>query len=193
MTGEGAAASTGPVLLEVQDLAVEFDTYGGTVQAVRGVSFSVDSGQTLAIVGESGCGKSVTVQSMMGLTPMPPGRITAGSARLRGTEIVGQTMVDGREIRGSDIGMIFQDPMTSLNPTMTIGDQIAEPLQVHRGYSYRKAFARAIELLDMSRIPEAARRARQLQAPGLFRPRRAAAISPGANRSRAITPENVPA
>lgn len=148
-------------LLEVEGLQVEFDTYGGTVLAVRGVDFSVDSGRTLAIVGESGCGKSVTVQSMMGLIPMPPGRITGGSARLRGHEILGRDIINGRDIRGSQIGMIFQDPMTSLNPTMTIGDQIAEPLQVHRGLTYRKAFSRAIELLEMSRIPAAARRARQ--------------------------------
>ncbi|MCB1670508.1 MAG: ABC transporter ATP-binding protein [Gammaproteobacteria bacterium] len=155
-------STTGQVpLLAVQDLAVEFATYGGTVQAVRGVSFDVEAGQTLAIVGESGCGKSVTVQSIMGLTPIPPGRIRSGSARLRGREILGQSMVDGREIRGAEIGMIFQDPMTSLNPTMCIGDQIAEPLQVHRGYAYRKAFNRAIELLELSRIPEAAWRARQ--------------------------------
>ncbi len=148
-------------LLVVEDLGVEFDTYGGTVQAVRGVSFSVAAGETLAIVGESGCGKSVTVQSMMGLIPIPPGRITAGSARLRGREILGRVLIDGKDIRGSEIGMIFQDPMTSLNPTMTIGDQIAEPLQVHRGYSHSRAFKRAIELLELSRIPEAARRARQ--------------------------------
>ena len=152
-------SASAPMLLEVEDLAVEFDTYGGTVQAVRGVSFSVDSGHTLAIVGESGCGKSVTVQSMMGLIPMPPGRITGGSARLRGTEILGRSIIGGKDIRGSEIGMIFQDPMTSLNPTMTIGDQIAEPLQVHRGYSYRKAFERAVELLDLSKIPEARKRA----------------------------------
>jgi len=148
-------------LLVVEDLGVEFDTYGGTVQAVRGVSFSVAAGETLAIVGESGCGKSVTVQSMMGLIPIPPGRITTGSARLRGREILGRVLIDGKDIRGSEIGMIFQDPMTSLNPTMTIGDQIAEPLQVHRGYSHSRAFKRAIELLELSRIPEAARRARQ--------------------------------
>ena len=148
-------------LLQVEDLVVEFDTYGGTVQAVRGVGFSVHSGKTLAIVGESGCGKSVMVQSIMGLIPMPPGRIMAGSAKLRGTEILGANIIDGKDIRGSEIGMIFQDPMTSLNPTMTIGDQIAEPLQVHRGYSYRQAFKRAIELLEMTRIPEAAKRARQ--------------------------------
>ena len=148
-------------LLQVQDLAVEFNTYGGIVQAVRGVNFSVEAGETLAIVGESGCGKSVTVQAMMGLIPMPPGRITSGSAKLRGHEILGRTQVNGKEIRGAEIGMIFQDPMTSLNPTMTIGRQIAEPLQVHRGYSARQAFARAIELLEMTRIPEAAKRAQQ--------------------------------
>ncbi len=148
-------------LLKVEGLEVEFDTYGGIVQAVRGVNFSIEANETLAIVGESGCGKSVTVQSMIGLIPMPPGRIKAGSARLRGREILGREVIDGKVIRGSEIGMIFQDPMTSLNPTMTIGDQIAEPLQVHRGYSYRQAFSRAIELLEMSKIPEAKDRARQ--------------------------------
>jgi oligopeptide/dipeptide ABC transporter ATP-binding protein len=148
-------------LLQVENLCVEFDTYGGTVQAVRGVSFKVEAGQTLAIVGESGCGKSVTVQSLMGLIPMPPGRITAGSARLRGTEILGRTEIDGREFRGREIGMIFQDPMTSLNPTMTIGEQIAETLEVHRGWRRKRAVARAVELLEMARIPEAAHRARQ--------------------------------
>ena len=148
-------------LLEVSNLHVEFDTYGGTVKAVRGVDFHVDAGKTLAIVGESGCGKSVTVQAMMGLIPMPPGRITQGSARLRGQEILGRSTVDGREVRGAQIGMIFQDPMSSLNPTMSIGDQIAEPLLVHRGYSAAQARARAVELLEMVRIPEAARRAKQ--------------------------------
>lgn len=152
---------TAPALLKVEDLAVEFDTYGGIVQAVRGVSFSVEQGKTLAIVGESGCGKSVTVQSMMGLIPMPPGRITSGSAKLRGFEVLGRNRIEGKEIRGAEIGMIFQDPMTSLNPTMTIGDQIAEPLQVHRGYSYRDAFNEAIRLLGVSKIPEAAKRAKQ--------------------------------
>jgi len=150
-----------PPLLELKNLAVEFDTYGGTVQAVRGVNFTIERGKTLAIVGESGCGKSVMVQAMMGLIPMPPGRITAGSAKLRGIEVLGRNTIDGREIRGAEIGMIFQDPMTSLNPTMTIGDQIAEPLQVHRGYSHRQAFAEAIQLLELSKIPEAAKRARQ--------------------------------
>ena len=148
-------------LLDVRNLAVEFDTYGGTVQAVRGVSFGVGQGETLAIVGESGCGKSVTVQSVMGLIPMPPGRITAGEALLRGHNILGNPFVNGEDIRGAEIGMIFQDPMTSLNPTMTIGAQIAETLEVHRGQTRRQAFSRAIELLEMSRIPEAAKRAKQ--------------------------------
>ena len=148
-------------ILEVDDLQVEFDTYGGIVQAVRGVSFKVAPGETLAIVGESGCGKSVTVQSMMGLIPMPPGRITGGRARLRGADILGRKTIDGKDIRGREIGMIFQDPMSSLNPTMSIGLQIAEPLEVHKGYSRKKAFARAVELLDMTRIPEAAKRAKQ--------------------------------
>ena len=148
-------------LLEVNDLKVEFDTYGGTVQAVRGLSFSLDRGQTLAIVGESGCGKSVTVQSIMGLIPMPPGRITSGTALLDGVDVIAGKKIEGKEIRGRLVGMIFQDPMTSLNPTMTIGDQVAETLQVHQGMSHRQAFARAIELIDMTRIPEAAKRARQ--------------------------------
>ena len=148
-------------LLQVNDLRVEFDTYGGTVQAVRGISFSLERGKTLAIVGESGCGKSVTVQSIMGLIPMPPGRITSGTALLDGVDVIAEKKIDGKDIRGRLVGMVFQDPMTSLNPTMTIGDQIAETLQVHQGMSHRKAFARAIELIEMTRIPEAAKRARQ--------------------------------
>ena len=148
-------------LLEVRDLRVEFATYGGTVHAVRGVSFSLERGKTLAIVGESGCGKSVTVQSIMGLIPMPPGRIVSGSAKLGGHEVLHDQRIDGKDVRGRLVGMIFQDPMTSLNPTMTIGDQIAETLQVHRGYSHRRALARAVELIDMTRIPDAAKRARQ--------------------------------
>lgn len=148
-------------LLQVDNLHVDFQTYGGVVQAVRGVSFDVQGGQTLAIVGESGCGKSVTVQSLMGLIPMPPGRIHQGSATLRGKDILASKFIDGDDIRGREISMIFQDPMTSLNPTMNIGSQIAETLEVHRGYSKTQAFNRAIQLLDMSKIPEAAKRAKQ--------------------------------
>ena len=160
-----AAAGTGadapPALLEVRDLHVKFATFGGTVHAVRGVSFDVHAGKTLAIVGESGCGKSVTVQSVMGLIPMPPGRITGGTARLRGHDVLASKLIDGEDIRGSQVGMIFQDPMTSLNPTMRIGDQIAETLEVHRGMSRRQARARAVELLAMTRINAPASRARQ--------------------------------
>jgi oligopeptide/dipeptide ABC transporter ATP-binding protein len=149
----------GRPVLEVQDLHVEFDTYGGIVKAVRGASFSVAKGKTLAIVGESGCGKSVSVQSIMGLIPMPPGRITRGVALLDGIDIIRQKVVDGDDVRGNRIGMIFQDPMSSLNPTMKVGDQIAETLQVHRGFSAQQARARAVELLTMTNIPEAERRA----------------------------------
>jgi oligopeptide/dipeptide ABC transporter ATP-binding protein len=148
-------------ILDVADLHVEFDTYGGVVKAVRGASFSVHAGKTLAIVGESGCGKSVSVQSILGLTPMPPGRITRGTALLDGVDVIRQKIVDGKDIRGNRVGMIFQDPMSALNPTMRVGDQIAETLQVHRGYSKRQAFDRAVDVLEQANIPEAEKRARQ--------------------------------
>lgn len=154
-------SSATQALLQVRDLHVEFDTFGGVVKAVRGVNFDVEAGKTLAIVGESGCGKSVTVQSIMGLIPMPPGRITKGTAEFRGQNILGRTQLDGLELRGSQIGMIFQDPMTSLNPTMKIGEQIAETLQVHRGANKTDALIRAQELLSLTRIPEPEQRANQ--------------------------------
>ena len=156
-----AATMSDRELLAVRDLHVEFDTYGGVVKAVRGVSFTVRAGKTLAIVGESGCGKSVTVQSIMGLTPMPPGRITQGVALLDGVDIIKQKIVNGEDVRGARAGMIFQDPMSSLNPTMKVGDQIAETLQVHRGFTHRQAYARAVELLGRMGIPEASERAKQ--------------------------------
>ena len=152
---------TAPPVLDVADLHVEFDTFGGIVKAVRGASFAVHAGKTLAIVGESGCGKSVSVQSIMGLIPMPPGRITRGTALLDGVDIIRQKIVNGQDVRGNRVGMIFQDPMSALNPTMRVGDQIAETLQVHRGYSKRKAFDRAVEVLTLANIPEAEKRARQ--------------------------------
>ena len=148
-------------ILEVDNLSVEFATYGGTVKAVRGVSFHVNRGEILAIVGESGCGKSVTVQAIMGIIPMPPGKITGGSARLNGKDILGLPAKQANQFRGVEIGMIFQDPMTSLNPTMTIGDQISETLMVHRGLSYKDASALAVQLLDKTKIAEAAKRAKQ--------------------------------
>jgi oligopeptide/dipeptide ABC transporter ATP-binding protein len=142
-------------LLEIRDLRVEFGTYGGVVKAVRGVSLSLERGRTLAIVGESGCGKSVTVQAAMGLIPTPPGRITGGSVRFGGKELVGVGPAEANRIRGKEIGMIFQDPMTSLNPTMKVGPQITEALRYHEGISGAAARERAIELLQRVQIPEA--------------------------------------
>jgi oligopeptide/dipeptide ABC transporter ATP-binding protein len=148
-------------ILKVEDLRVEFDTYGGIVKAVRGVSFSVERGKTLAIVGESGCGKSVSVQALMGLIPSPPGRVTSGSVLLNGRQILGLEPKEANKIRGKEIGMIFQDPMTSLNPTMTVGKQIAETLRIHEGLSYDEGRKRAISLLEQVQIPEAHKRVDQ--------------------------------
>lgn len=154
------------VVLRVKDLRVEFDTFGGVVQAVRGASFDLRRGKTLAIVGESGSGKSVTVQTLMGLIPIPPGRITSGSVLLEGREVIGEALLRSNRIRGREIGMIFQDPMTSLNPTLTVGEQIAETLRVHRAMPARDARRRALELLEQVRIPDA--RARIDQYPFQF-------------------------
>lgn len=148
-------------LLEVQDLTVDFHTHGGTVQAVRGVSFSVARGETLAIVGESGCGKSVSMQALLGLIPMPPGVIRHGSAQLVDTALLPHCPATLNAVRGRRVGMIFQDPMSALNPTMRIGDQIAETLRIHQGLSRSAAAQRAVALLEEVRIPEAATRARQ--------------------------------
>lgn len=147
--------------LQVSNLQVEFDTHGGVVQAVRGVSFEVNRSETLAIVGESGCGKSVTMMSVMGLIPMPPGRIVAGSAKLNGREMLGLSAAALNKIRGAEIGMIFQDPMSALNPTMKVGEQIAETLMIHRGLSHREGVRKAVELLDRTKMPEAQKRAQQ--------------------------------
>jgi oligopeptide/dipeptide ABC transporter ATP-binding protein len=144
-------------LIEVDDLRTYFKTREGEVHAVDGVSFSVEESQSLGIVGESGCGKSVTVLSMMGLV-QPPGRIVSGSIHFGGRDL---TRVTGREledIRGREIGMIFQDPMTSLNPTLTIGTQITETLRRHMNMSKAEARKRAIELLEEVQIPKAAAR-----------------------------------
>ena len=148
-------------LLEVQDLTVDFHTHGGTVEAVRGVSFSVARGETLAIVGESGCGKSVSMQALLGLIPMPPGVIRRGSAQLLDTALLPHRPATLNAVRGKRVGMIFQDPMSALNPTMRIGDQIAETLRIHQGLSRSAAAEHAVALLEEVRIPEAATRARQ--------------------------------
>ncbi len=149
------------IIMHVEDLAVEFDTYGGTVKAVRGVDFTVQKGKTLAIVGESGCGKSVTVQSMLQLIPMPPGRITRGSAKFEGRELIGLSPKQINNFRGKKIGMIFQDPMSSLNPTMRIGQQIAETICVHLKISKKEAMRRAVSLLSKTKMPEPEKRSLQ--------------------------------
>jgi oligopeptide transport system ATP-binding protein len=137
-------------LLEVKDLKVSFRTYAGEIQAVRGVSFSLKKGEVLAIVGESGCGKSVTAQTLMRLVPSPPSYIKSGSILFEGkTDITKLSNKQMEKIRGSEMGMIFQDPMTSLNPTMKIGDQISESLIKHQGMNKKKAMARVIEILKL--------------------------------------------
>jgi oligopeptide/dipeptide ABC transporter ATP-binding protein len=145
-------------LLVVDDLQTWFFTRDGILRAVDGLSYQLSRGETLGIVGESGCGKSVGVLSILGLVPMPPGRIVGGSIRFRGRELVGLDEPAMRAIRGNEISVIFQEPMTSLNPVMAIGRQIAEPLMLHQGLSRRAAYDRAAEMLDLVRIPEARRR-----------------------------------
>jgi len=148
-------------ILEVKDLHVSFHTYAGEVKAVRGVNFHVNRGEAVAIVGESGCGKSVTAQSLMKLIPMPPGEIKQGQILFNGQDIVKKSNKEMESIRGRDIGMIFQDPMTSLNPTMTIGNQIMEGLIKHQKMSNAAARERAIELLTIVGIPQPERRVNQ--------------------------------
>ena len=144
-----------PKVLEVKNLVTHFHTHEGTVHAVNGVSFHVEEGETLGIVGESGCGKSVSVLSVMRLLPSPPAKVNAESVHFGNQELTGLSEDEMREIRGSQIAMIFQDPMTSLNPVLTIGFQIMEPLRVHLGMSEEEARERAAELLHLVGIPEA--------------------------------------
>jgi oligopeptide transport system ATP-binding protein len=149
-------------LLEVKDLKVSFDTYAGEVQAVRGVSFHLNKGEILAIVGESGCGKSVTAQTLMRLIPTPPGRIKGGSILFNGSlDISKLTDKQMEKIRGKEMGMIFQDPMTSLNPTMQVGSQITEGLIKHQGLNKAEAMKRAIEMLKLVGISNPESRVKQ--------------------------------
>ncbi|WP_099362298.1 ABC transporter ATP-binding protein [Fredinandcohnia onubensis] len=148
-------------LLEVKDLEVSFQTYAGEVKAVRGVNFDLYKGETLAIVGESGSGKSVTSQTIMKLIPMPPGKISNGQILFDGEDLVPKTNKEMEKIRGKDIGMIFQDPMTSLNPTMKVGMQIMEVLIKHQNMSKGNAKDRAIELLRLVGIPSPEKRVNQ--------------------------------
>ena len=145
-------------VLEVDDLRTQFFTRDGIVRAVDGVSFRVGAGETLSIVGESGCGKSVTALLVMRLIPPTSGRIVSGAVRFGGTDLAGLSEAEMRQIRGNRIAMIFQEPMTSLNPVMTIGDQIAEAVIIHQGLDRAAAADRAREMLELVRIPDAARR-----------------------------------
>ncbi len=133
----------------------------GVIRAVNGVSFDLHRGETLGIVGESGCGKSVMALSIMGLLPRPPGRIESGTITLEDRDLLSLTEEKMRDVRGNEISMIFQEPMTSLNPVMTVGFQIAESLMLHQGLSKKKALAKALEFLNLVRIPDAPRRLRQ--------------------------------
>jgi oligopeptide transport system ATP-binding protein len=140
-------------LLEIKDLSISFDTYAGEIQAVRGVSFYLYEGETIAIVGESGCGKSVTAKSILRLNPEPPARFKNGEILFNGEDITKKSEREMRDIRGSKISIIFQDPMTSLNPTMTIGKQIIEGLKKHKKLSNEAAKEVAINMLKLVQIP----------------------------------------
>ena len=148
-------------LLQVEGLSTWFYTRQGIVKAVDNLDFQVASGETLGIVGESGCGKSMTALSLMRLIPDPPGRIVAGSVTLAGRDLLKIGEDEMRKVRGNEISMIFQEPMTSLNPVMTIGRQISEALVLHRNMDRKAGLKRAIEMLDLVRIPEPAQRSRE--------------------------------
>lgn len=145
-------------LLDVQNLTTRFHTRNGTVHAVENVSFSLEKGQTLGIVGESGSGKSVTCYSLLNLIPQPPGKIHAGTAIYQGTDLLQASDKVMRGIRGKKISMIFQDPMTSLNPYLRISKQLTEPLEIHEGLKGKAALHRAIESLELVGIPDAEKR-----------------------------------
>ena len=145
-------------LIEIKDLAVCFHTPEGVAPAVGGVSFCISPGETLALVGESGCGKSVTSLSILGLVPSPPGRVEGGRIIYAGSNLLELKGERLRKIRGNEISMIFQEPMTSLNPVLPIGRQVAEPLMVHRGLGRREAMAEALSWLERVHIPAAAKR-----------------------------------
>jgi oligopeptide transport system ATP-binding protein len=149
-----------PPLLEVDDLHMHFFTRDGVVKAVDGVSFTLEAGRTLGVVGESGSGKSVTAMSIMRLIPEPPGKVVSGDIRFKGQSVLAMSDKEQRRLRGDRIAMIFQDPMTSLNPVHRIGKQIAEPLRIHKNMTRKEAWAAAVELLAHVGIPQAEERAR---------------------------------
>jgi oligopeptide transport system ATP-binding protein len=145
-------------LLQVENLRTRFHIPEGTVFAVNGISFTINEGETLAVVGESGCGKSVTMLSILGLIPIPPGEIVTGKALFRDKDLLKLPDDEFERLRGNEIAMVFQDPMTSLNPVLTIGKQITETLRTHQGLSQEEANQRAVELLEKVGIPEASSR-----------------------------------
>lgn len=147
-------------LLEIEDLRVTFNTRHGPVTALDSVSLQVNAGETLGVVGESGCGKSITALSVMGLIPSPPGRIAGGAIRLAGEDLTKASEGRMRALRGAEMAMIFQEPMTSLNPVFTVGDQIAEAIMLHQKVGHGQAFRDAVALLDRVGIPSPDRRAR---------------------------------
>jgi peptide/nickel transport system ATP-binding protein len=148
-------------LLRVENLRTYFDTLDGTVRSVDGVSYDVQAGQTLGVVGESGCGKSVTALSILRLIPQPPGRYAGGRILFRGQDLLALSERDMRAVRGDRISMVFQEPMSSLNPVMTVGRQIAEVVQLHQGKSRRESMDWAVEMLRQVQMPEPQRRARE--------------------------------
>jgi len=178
-------------LLTVENLSVSFETYSGEVQAVRDVSFYLDKGETLAIVGESGCGKSVTAQTIMQLIPMPPGKIKSGTVVLDDVQISSFTDKEMEAVRGEQISMIFQDPMTSLNPTMKVGRQIMEVLIKHQDMDKKEAKEKAIEMLKLVGIPKPEKRAEQYphQYSGGMRQRAMIAIALACNPKLLIADE----
>lgn len=147
-------------LLTLQGLETQFKTQEGIVHAVNGISLNINEGETLGIVGESGCGKSVTVMSMLRLIPMPPGKIVAGQAMFLGEDLLKMSDEEIRCVRGSQIGMVFQDPMTFFNPVLTIGRQVSEPLEVHSGIHPQQAYDKAADMLNLVGIPQAIDRLR---------------------------------
>ncbi|WP_406945824.1 ABC transporter ATP-binding protein [Halobacillus sp. SY10] len=178
-------------LLDVKNLHVSFDTYGGEVKAVRGVNFDVKKGETLAIVGESGSGKSVTTKALMHLIPKPPGRIKEGEILFEGRDLAKMNEKQMQKIRGKEISMIFQDPMTSLNPTMKVGNQIMEGLIKHQKMSKPQARKRVMELLELVGIPDAENRMKQYphQFSGGMRQRVVVAIALACNPKLLIADE----
>ncbi len=153
-----ADAAPGPLLLDVQDLQVEFHTREGVARAVNGVSYTLAEGETLAVLGESGSGKSVTAQAIMGIVDSPPGKVSGGKVIFRGTDLLTLPEKERRTYRGEKIAMIFQDALSSLNPVFTVGDQIGEMFRVHRGMSKKDAKKKAIELMELVNIPAAKER-----------------------------------